>query len=301
MDLAAADEAVLSLDTTFGHLIRRAQQVHTGLWKAEFADELTGPQYAVLSVLTRFPSADQATIGAVAALDRSNAADVVSRLGRNGWLDRDRDDTDTRRNVVRLTPAARAALRNITPRAERVQAELLAPLRPGDEHHFIRTLAVVAFAGNPPEAGPLTDDEAADVPALPLATTPGHLIRRSEQLHRQRWLLHVGVPLTPTQYELLAAVARRPDTDQAQIGELASLDKSSTAAIVSRLAARALLSVRRDERDRRRKLLTLTDAAWSTLARVTPSVELVQRDLTAPLTDQRARRLVELLRAVASR
>jgi hypothetical protein len=53
----------LPLDTTVGHLLRRAQQVHTALWSGEFAGDLTGPQYALLSALTQGPVVDPATAG----------------------------------------------------------------------------------------------------------------------------------------------------------------------------------------------------------------------------------------------
>ena len=78
------EDAVLRLDSTAGHLVRRAQQVHTALWTAEFDGDLTGPQYALLSALSRQPSLDQRSAGRRASLDKSTAADVVARLQRSG-------------------------------------------------------------------------------------------------------------------------------------------------------------------------------------------------------------------------
>ena len=70
---------------------------------------------------------------------------------------------------------------------------------------------------------------------------------------------------------------------------------------MARLARRGLVASMPDERDRRRKLVVLTDQAKSVLDEVTPGVVLVQQDITAPLQEQEAERLVALLRAVAYR
>jgi len=278
-------EAVVALaplrpESTLGHLLRRAQQAHTVLWNAEFGGELTGPQYAVLSVLSRRPGTDQTSVATLASLDTSSAADIVSRLHRNGWSARDRNDTDARRNQLTLTPAARAALRDITPRATAVQERLLSPIPAVQCQEFLRTLAIVAFAGSPT----LTDlPPDSHVPTLALSSAPGHLIRRAEQLHRQHWTRRVGRTFTPTQYGLLSCLNWHPGVDQSTAGELASLDKSSVVDITSRLRQRGFVGIHRDETDRRRRWPQLTPLAVAALAEVTPAVAQVQRDLLEPL------------------
>jgi MarR family transcriptional regulator, lower aerobic nicotinate degradation pathway regulator len=290
-----APVAALPLDTTIGHLLRRAQQVHTALWGREFNGDLTGPQYAVLSALTQQAAVDQRSAGRLASLDKSTAADVIARLQRNGWLGRDRDPSDGRRYLLSLTAPARAALQHITPRAGAIQRQLLEPLTPEDREWFVDTLARVAYEGSPPAPEPSQDR------ALPLPTTPGHLIRRSEQLHGLHWARRVGSTLTPSQYGMLSALAWNAPIDQGTAGDLASLDKSSTTDIIARLTRRGLVVSRPDQRDRRRKLLVLTPQARTILDDATPAVTLVQRDLTAPLQDQEARRLVDLLHVVSYR
>jgi DNA-binding MarR family transcriptional regulator len=296
-DPEAAPAAALPLDTTLGHLLRRAQQVHTSLWGREFNGDLTGPQYALLSALTEQAAVDQLSAGRLASLDKSTAADVVARLHRNGWLARDRDPSDGRRNLLSLTAPARAALQQMTPRAADIQRQLLEPLTTGDREWFTQTLARVAYGGRPTAVAP----EPAPSRALPLSTTPGHLIRRSEQLHGVHWARRVGSTLTPSQYGMLSALAWNAPIDQGRAGDLASLDKSSTADIIARLTRRHLVAGTPDEGDRRRKLLVLTPLARKILDEVTPAVALVQRDLTAPLQEQEARRLAELLRVIAYR
>lgn len=293
---SAAHAAVLPLTTTVGHLIRRAQQMHTSLWTQEFERELTSPQYALLSALT-IAATDQRSAGELASLDKSTAADVVARLERTGWLARERDPLDGRRYALSLTAPARTALRHITPRVSELQRRLLEPLSPDDRPWFVQALARVAYGGTPPQTRP----GSARAEALPLASTPGHLIRRSEQLHALSWAKRVGSILTPPQYALLSAVTWHSPVDQGTAGELASLDKSSMTDIIARLTRRGLVGSRPDADDRRRKFVQLTPQARVVLEQVTPSVEEVQRDVLAPLDEREALRFVELLRTVAYR
>jgi DNA-binding MarR family transcriptional regulator len=301
--VASAQAAVLPLDTTIGHLLRRAQQVHTALWARAFNGDLTGPQYALLSALTQQAAIDQRTAGRLASLDKSTAADVIARLQRNGWLGRDRDPSDGRRYLLSLTPPARAALQHVTPRAAEVQRQLLEPLSPGDRDWFVAALARVAYGDEPSGsmAGPTPAVPVPTAPALSMSTTPGHLIRRSEQLHGLHWARRVGSTLTPSQYGVLSALAWNAPIDQGRAGDLASLDKSSTADIIARLIRRGLVAGTPDDHDRRRKLLVLTDHARTVLDEVTPTVAQVQRDLIAPLDAQEAQRFTDLLHVVAYR
>ncbi len=295
-DQAQAPVPVLPLRTTPGHLIRRSQQVHTALWTQEFDGEVTGPQYALLSALTT-TSIDQRSAGQIASLDKSTAADVVARLERNGWLARERDTVDRRRYILSLTAPARTALRHITPRVAEVQRRLLEPLTPADAEWFATALARIAYGGEPPAV-----PEGADAAfALPLTSAPGHLIRRSEQLHGVYWANRVGSSVTPPQYALLSAVAWNDDIDQSTAGELASLDKSSTTDIIARLTRRGLVTSRPDPTDRRRKFVVLTPEARDVLERVTADVEAVQRDVLAPLEAEDAERFVALLQLIAYR
>ncbi|MET7996991.1 MarR family transcriptional regulator [Amycolatopsis sp. NPDC005232] len=287
---------VLPPDTTAGHLIRRAQQAHTALWSAEVGTDVTGPQYAILSALSRRSGVDQVTAGRAASLDKSTTADIVDRLRRKDWIQRDRDTGDGRRYLLSLTPSAKAMLPDLTARVETVQDRLLHPLGPNLRRSFGRLLGQVAYQGQVPTGG---KDEDKDIEVLRLSSTPGHLIRRAEQVHGALWTRHVGTQLTPSQYALLCSLVWRPAIDQTAAGEMASLDKSSAADIVARLRRRGWLLDTRDETDRRRKLLALTDLARDTLAEVTPAVQTVQRDLVAPLSPAEQDKLISLLRRVA--
>jgi MarR family transcriptional regulator, lower aerobic nicotinate degradation pathway regulator len=288
-------ESALALDTTPGHLIRRAQQRHTALWSGELQGDLTGPQYALISALHQAGSADQQSAGRRASLDKSTTADVVARLERNGWIRRDRDPSDGRRNTITLTRVARAALGEITSRVTVVQQKLLSPLEPDQREGFSALLARVAYRGEP-----VVETEHPDPSTvLGLGTTPGHLIRRAEQVHATIWSEHVGDRVTPSQYALLCALALDPGIDQAAAGDLASLDKSSTADVVARLVRRGLVESTRDAADRRRKLLTVSRSAAQLLSEVTPHVRDVQEELLDVVSAEERVQLTDMLHAVA--
>lgn len=128
-----------------GHLLRRAQQVHTALFADEFDRELTGPQYAALQVVAENPGISQRELGERAALDKSTAADLVRRLGRRGWVVQGIDQHDRRRRTLTLTAEARTACAAFSGRVLRVQDALLDPLDEGERAHFLRALGPVAY------------------------------------------------------------------------------------------------------------------------------------------------------------
>lgn len=274
-----SDAPILALQEAPGHLIRRAQQRHTLLWSREFNGDLTGPQYAVISAIGTDDGLDQRAVGRRASLDKSSVADIVARLEGLGWLRFAKDPADGRRKSLRLTPLARTALGEVTRRVGLVQERLLAPLAPDTVHAFLTTLRLVAYAGELPVAG------RAEQQVLLLGSTPGHLIRRAQQVHTVAWNDEVGRTLTAPQYAVLSALWTHPEgIDQSTGAELASVDKSSMADIVARLMKRGWVAGTRDPADARRRLLGLTDAVRDDLLELTPAIQRVQERLLRPLS-----------------
>jgi DNA-binding MarR family transcriptional regulator len=262
-----------------GYLIRRSQTVHNVLWAELVPGDLTGPQYAVLSVLATFPRSDQQHVAGLASLDKSSAGDVVARLARKAWIERERNREDGRRYLLSLTPAAAIALSSITPQASAVQNALLAPLPSSRRVQFVEDLAAVArFSG-----GGLHGEHRGAYPVLELAA-PGHLIRRAQQVHTSYWAEIMDGELTGPQYAVLHVVGRWPGINQRRLGELAALDKSTTADIVNRLAVRGWIKRDKDPDDGRGQILALTDSAVTRLESIHPKVELVQQQLLEPLS-----------------
>lgn len=152
-DAAAAEMAdpaspVLSLEGTPMHLLRRIEQRQHRIW-AEIVGKLATPtQYAVFCALRR-ETLDQKTVGMLASLDTSNAADVISRLRSQSLLQVTTDEGDRRRKLVGLTPAALDLLADLTPRALQVHEALSAPLGPQEVREVLDLLARVSFTTAP--------------------------------------------------------------------------------------------------------------------------------------------------------
>jgi DNA-binding MarR family transcriptional regulator len=282
MHLEDTDEAAIGmmpLVAITGYLLRRIQQVHNVMWVQTLDADLTSPQYAVLSTLASFPNIDQQRVGQIASLDKSSVADVVARLVRRSWIARERDERDARHYVLSLTPAASIALSSITPQVTAVQDALLAPLPQPRRQVFVDGLASVARLRPEDIADTGTDRKIA---VLDLRA-PGHLIRRAQQIHTAIWADLLNGQITGPQYAVMHVVSRWPGINQTQLGELAALDRSSTADIVARLVRRGWLHRDRHADDGRVRVLYASDLAARELAHIHPRVAAVQERLLEPL------------------
>ena len=131
------------------------------------------------------------------------------------------------------------------------------------------------------------------------AETPGYLIRRAHQAHTLLWAECVPGDITGSQYAILAALAAHGDLDQASVGRLTSLDRSSVAELAGRMAGRGLIQRRADPRDARRRMLHLTAEGARTAAEAAPAVLRLGDRLLAPLDEGERVRFLDLLRRVA--
>jgi DNA-binding MarR family transcriptional regulator len=129
--------------------------------------------------------------------------------------------------------------------------------------------------------------------------TPGHLIRRAHQVHTQLWAEVVPGEITGSQYAILAALAAHGDLDQASVGRVTSLDRSSVAELAGRMASRGLIQRRSDPRDARRRMLHLTAEGARTVAEAAPAVQRLGDRLLAPLDEGERTRFLDLLHRVA--
>src|SRR3954463_8312921 len=97
-----------------GFLIRRLHQIHVALFQMECADfDITPLQYSLLSALAARGTADQTTLAADIALDRTTTTGALKRLEARKFVERPVSDDDRRARVCRLTPAGAALLEKI--------------------------------------------------------------------------------------------------------------------------------------------------------------------------------------------
>ena len=131
-----------------------------------------------------------------------------------------------------------------------------------------------------------------------LYTLPGHLIRRLQQsavsLFAAR-MSEAGLDLTPVQYAVMVTVQDNPDIDQATLAGLIAYDRVTIGGVVDRLVAKDLIRREISPRDRRARVLSLTDEGVRVIERAIPWVDRVQADIIEGLTDDERQTFSSLL------
>ena len=96
-------------------------------------------------------------------------------------------------------------------------------------------------------------------------------------------------------FRVLVALSDDGALSQAELGRRLAIDRSDVAAIAAELEQRELLARTRDDRDRRRNVVTITPAGEAALARMDDAIKAAQTTLLAPLSSAEQRQLSELL------
>jgi DNA-binding MarR family transcriptional regulator len=99
-------------------------------------------------------------------------------------------------------------------------------------------------------------------------------------------------------FAVLAALDEYGPLSQAGVGRRLGLDRNDVNGVVNRLEARAEVERRADPADRRRNLVTLTDAGREQLAELQGHADAVQDELLAGLDAAERRQLHALLAKV---
>lgn len=104
--------------------------------------------FAILTALADFGPSSQASLGRRLSIDRSDMVSAARELERAGLVQRTRDTSDRRRNLVGLSPAGVFALRQLDAHVSEAQEDLLAPLTPAERSELSRLLTrLVEFHG----------------------------------------------------------------------------------------------------------------------------------------------------------
>lgn len=127
-----------------GHLIRRAQQVHSAVWLSIIGEELTSPQFAVINVLYENPGVDQTSLSVGASLDTSTCQDIVTRLRERGIVERVKDPSDGRRWLLSLSKKGRILRDEVVPKVMEVGNILFGQFSEQDRSEFKRLLLNIA-------------------------------------------------------------------------------------------------------------------------------------------------------------
>jgi DNA-binding MarR family transcriptional regulator len=101
------------------------------------------------------------------------------------------------------------------------------------------------------------------------------------------------------QFLVLKQLQALGQTSQAELADALGIDRSNLAAIAAELSDRDLVARTRDEGDRRRYVLRLSQAGKRLLRRTDGAVAAAEDDLLAPLDPEQREQLYGLLRRLA--
>lgn len=138
-----------------GFLIRRLHQIHVALFQQACASfDVTPLQYSLLSALSGRGAADQTTLAADIALDRTTTTGALKRLAARKLVERAIDGNDRRARLCRLTPSGAALLARLETPAREAHSATLDRLTKKEQALFIgmmqRIVAAQAGGANHP-------------------------------------------------------------------------------------------------------------------------------------------------------
>ncbi len=130
----------------------------------------------------------------------------------------------------------------------------------------------------------------------PLASLPGHYIRRLQQIAVALFLEETEAHnITPVQYAALSAAKRQPGMDQRTLASSIGFDTSTIGGVIDRLERRGLIERQASESDRRVRLLVVTTAGAELLQQLTKPVMKSQQRILAPLPAKQRAEFIAML------
>ncbi|UPK01003.1 MarR family transcriptional regulator [Bradyrhizobium sp. 170] len=142
-----------------GFLIRRLHQIHVALFQEACGEfEITPLQYSLLSALAVRKTADQTTLAADIALDRTTTTGALKRLAAHNLVERAVNDEDRRARLCKLTPAGAALLAKIEASARAAHRATIDNLSEREQAVFVDMMQrIVAAHSNRDSATALFD------------------------------------------------------------------------------------------------------------------------------------------------
>ena len=134
------------------------------------------------------------------------------------------------------------------------------------------------------------------IKSIDLAATPGHLIRRAQQIAVAIFAEHLSAfDITPVQFAILNALLDSPGIDQVSLAKRVAFDPATSGSVIGRLEAKGWVVRQADPTDRRRKLLVVTPQGTQALASIQADVARVQQQILSPLPKEDQQHFVNLL------
>ena len=130
---------------------------------------------------------------------------------------------------------------------------------------------------------------------------PGYLIRRAHQISVAVFAEKTaGFDATPVQFAILSVLSREPGIDQITLAQRVAFDAATIGSVVGRLITKEWVRRQPAERDRRRKLLWLTEPGQTALRGMSVHMQAVQSHIMEGLSaSERAEFLTLIAKLVA--
>ncbi len=127
----------------------------------------------------------------------------------------------------------------------------------------------------------------------------GYLLRLASQRHTVIFQNRISEGLTPTQFSCLVRVAEEQAVSQNQLGRLAAMDIATTKGVVDRLKAKGLIKNNSDPSDKRRSIISLTDAGQALMDQLFDDGFSISHETLSPLKASEQRTLIALLKKIS--
>jgi len=135
----------------------------------------------------------------------------------------------------------------------------------------------------------------------PLSRRPGFLIRRLHQIHVALFMRSCAeFGITPLQYSLLGALARRGQADQTTLAEDVVLDRTTAAGAIRRLETRGFIRRTICASDRRTRLCTCTEAGLALLGAMEDHARSAHDATIAALSHSEQKLFLEMLQRLVA-
>jgi DNA-binding MarR family transcriptional regulator len=131
---------------------------------------------------------------------------------------------------------------------------------------------------------------------------PGHLVRRAHQVATALFHNHMsdeGIDITPFQFAAMSAINLNPGLDQASVAAWTACDRATIGGVVDRLVEKGYVTRAVSPRDRRARVLEITDSGREVLEQVQQIALQIQDEITLGLTPDEKETLVRLLKRVS--
>ncbi|MGL4322537.1 MAG: MarR family winged helix-turn-helix transcriptional regulator [Beijerinckiaceae bacterium] len=131
------------LDEQAGFLLRQANQRHAAIFSARNMDDLTPTQWAVIAKLFELGSCSQNLLGRHVAMDAATTMGVIKRLVARDLVTMESDPADARLIVLQLSADGEKLFRRLSPVAQEITHDTLAPLLSREQKTFLRLLGKI--------------------------------------------------------------------------------------------------------------------------------------------------------------